>query len=107
MQTSIRIIAVQLLGGVDHQHVIALRWASESDDTTGDSTVQEVIDWLNRGPHVAWVGARNQLATLQVVHGSFATWLQANRLGELSRDLLDLPRRGLISQPDTLRGWRS
>lgn len=99
---AIRITAVQLMGGVDHQHVIALRWASEDTDEIYDSSVEDVIEWLSRGPHVAWVGDRNQIATLQVVHGEHSSWLQANRMGTLSRDLLDLPRRGLAPQPEAL-----
>lgn len=102
MQTTIRITAVQLLGGIDHHHVIALRWSSEDTDETEDSTVEEVMEWLGRGPHVAWVGERNHVATLQVVHGPRSSWLQANRMGELGRDLLDLPRRHLSPHADAL-----
>jgi hypothetical protein len=102
MQTTIRVTAVQLLGGIDHHHVIAVRWSSEETEETGDSTVEEVIDWLSQGPHVAWVGERDQVATLQVVHGLQASWLQANRMGELSRELLDLPRRRLTPQAEAL-----
>jgi hypothetical protein len=99
---AIRIIAVQLMGGIDHQNVIAVRWASEHSDETGDSTVEEVIDWLSHGAHVAWVGDRQQVATVQVVEGERTRWLQANRWGELTRDLLDLPRRGLSPRPRAL-----
>lgn len=102
MQTAIRITAVQLLGGVAHQHIVALRWASEDDDATGDSTVPELINWLRDGPHVAWVGGRNQRATLHIARDADFTWLQASRVTGLSRDLLDLPRRSLLPQPDAL-----
>lgn len=99
---AIRIIAVQLMGGVEHQHVIALRWASEESDEIHDSSVEDVMRWLARGPHVAWVGNRNQVATLQLVHGERSSWLQANRMGTLSRELLDLPRRAMVPQPEAL-----
>jgi hypothetical protein len=89
----ITITAIQLIGGVGHRHVAALRWVSDDAGASGDSSARAVIDWLTSDDaNVAWVGNPDRLATLQVVTDSAGSHLQANRVGAFTRDLLELPR---------------
>jgi hypothetical protein len=92
----ITITAIQLIGGVDHRHVAALRWVCDDTGRTGDSATAAVVDWLSDDGNIAWVG-RERLSTLQVVDDLDGPHLRANRVGEPTRDLLDLPRLPLYS----------
>ena len=89
----ITITAIQLIGGIDHRHVAALRWISDDAVVSGDSSTQAVIDWLSGDDaNVAWVGNSDRLATLEVVSDRAGRHLRANRVGAFTRDLLELPR---------------
>jgi len=90
----ITITAIQLIGGVDHRHIAALRWVCDDTGRTGDSSTAAVIDWLSDDGNIAWVG-RARLSTVQVVDDLGGPHLRANRVGEPTRDLLDLPRLAL------------
>lgn len=92
----ITITAIQLIGGVDHRHIAALRWVSDDSGSTGDSSTAAVVDWLSDEGNIAWVG-RERLSTVQVVDDLGGPHLRANRVGEPTRDLLDLPRLPLYS----------
>jgi hypothetical protein len=92
----ITITAVQLIGGISNQHVAALRWVCDDTGASGASSTEAVIDWLAGEGRIAWVG-RERLATLQVVETDGSRHLCANRLGTLSRDLVELPRLPLYS----------
>jgi len=96
----ITITAIQLIGGVDHRHIAALRWVCDNTGSTGDSSTAAVIDWLSDDGNIAWVG-RERLSTVQVVDDLGGPHLRANRVGEPTRDLLDLPRLPLYGD------WRA
>jgi len=92
----ITITAIQLIVGVDHRHIAALRWVCNETGSTGASSTTAVVDWLSDDGNIAWVG-RERLSTLQVVDDLGGPHLRANRVGEPTRDLLDLPRLPLYS----------
>jgi|GEM_PF-2018370 len=92
----ITITAIQLIGGVDHRHIAALRWVCDDTGSTGSSSTAAVVDWLADDGNIAWVG-RERLATVEIVDDVGGPHLRANRVGQPSRDLLDLPRLPLYS----------
>ncbi len=97
----ITITAIQLIGGVDHRHIAALRWVCDESGSTGASSTAAVVDWLADDGNIAWVG-RERLSTLQVVDDVDGPHVRANRIGEPTRDLLDLPRLPLYSDLRTV-----
>lgn len=45
----IRIIAKRLSGGTSNKHIVGVKWISNDDNTIGENSTQEIVDWLNKG----------------------------------------------------------
>lgn len=93
----VRVIAIQLVGGVGHEHIVAVRWVDELTGARGDSLVGDFADWLEADRRRAWVGSPLSRATIEATGHGPARELRASRRGVPCRDLLDLPRMRLFS----------
>lgn len=87
----IRITAVHLDGGDEHEHIAEVEWQNLEWGNTGESSVDALMRWLdeNDAENVAVVG-RAKVDVVRSPTGS--AWLQAVRDGFWSDDLLALPR---------------
>lgn len=85
----IRIIAVHLDGGDEHEHIAEVEWKNLEFGNTGESSVDALMRWLDEAENVAVVG-RAKVDVVRSPTGS--SWLQAVRDGFWSDDLLSLPR---------------
>ena len=87
----IRIIAVHLDGGHEHEHIAEVEWKNLEWGNVGESSVDALMRWLDEAENVAVVGRK--AARVDVVRSpTGSSWLQAVRDGFWTDDLLALPR---------------
>jgi hypothetical protein len=46
----IEIAAIRLAGGVGHEHVDSLQWRNTQSGATGQSSRQQIVEWLGVTP---------------------------------------------------------
>jgi hypothetical protein len=85
----IRITAIHLDGGEEHEHIAEVEWKNLEWGTTGESSVDALMRWLDESENVATVG-RARVNVVRSPTGS--SWLQAVRDGFWTDELLALPR---------------
>ena len=87
-------------GGKQHEHVKAVRWEHRgSPDEVGESTVEEMIDWIDRKDGFVHVRDRkNHDVPVRVVHPKNGSPYLRTSPDKKSwkDDLLDLPRYGVM-----------
>ncbi|HWM33017.1 MAG TPA: DUF3892 domain-containing protein [Pseudolysinimonas sp.] len=86
----IRITAVHLDGGEEHEHIAEVEWQNLEWGNVGESSVESVMSWLDEAENVAVVGQRARVDVVRSPTGS--AWLQAVKDGFWSNELLALPR---------------
>lgn len=86
----IRITAVHLDGGDEHEHIAEVEWQNLEWGNTGESSVDALMRWLDEAENVAVVGHEARVDVVRSPTGS--SWLQAVRDGFWTGDLLALPR---------------
>jgi hypothetical protein len=90
---AIRITAVHLSGGDDHEHIVELEWVSLEHKNEGCSTLQAIIEWLDAGgDNTALVGRGTKSASVAVMREGERAWLQAAVNGAPNNRLLEVPR---------------
>ncbi len=87
-------------GGNGHEHIEAVRWERADNPETGESTVEEMVDWIGRKKAgFAYVrGVKgNEDVPVRAIHPSNARPHIKTEPDEkeLKDDLLDLPRYGI------------
>jgi hypothetical protein len=85
----IRITAIHLDGGEEHEHIAEVEWKNLEWGNTGESSVDALMRWLDESDNVATVG-RARVDVVRSPTGS--SWLQAVRDGFWTDELLALPR---------------
>jgi hypothetical protein len=89
-KVGIRITAVHLDGGDEHEHIAEVEWQNLEWGNVGESSVESVMRWLGEAENIAVVGQRSRVDVVRSPTGS--SWLQAVKDGFWSNDLLSLPR---------------
>lgn len=90
---AIRITAVHLSGGDDHEHIVELEWVSLEHRNEGCSTRQAIIEWLDGGgENRAVVGRGSKATEVAVIRDGDRMWLQAVADGAPNNRLLEVPR---------------
>jgi len=85
----IRITAVHLDGGDEHEHIAEVEWMNLEWGNVGESSVDALMRWLEESENVAVVGQ----ARVDVVRSpTGSSWLQAVADGFWTDELLGLPR---------------
>lgn len=84
----VRIIAIRLVGGNQHEHISMVRW--QSDTGTGDSTREGMITYINGG-NKAYVTDGVNKAYVGVVN-AIPPYIRTYADGKWSDNLLALPR---------------
>ena len=87
----IRITAVHLDGGDEHEHIAEVEWKNLEWGNTGESSVDALIRWLDEAENVAVVGRKPSLVDV-VRSPTGSSWLQAVRDGFWTDELLARPR---------------
>jgi hypothetical protein len=86
----IRITAVHLDGGDEHEHIAEVQWENLEWGNHGESSVDALMRWLEESENVAMVGHSAQVGIVHAPTGS--SWLQATADGFWTDELLALPR---------------
>jgi hypothetical protein len=86
----IRITAVHLDGGDEHEHISEVEWQNLEWGNTGESSVDVLMQWLDEAENVAVVGREARVEVVRSPTGS--SWLQAVAGGFWTDDLMALPR---------------
>jgi hypothetical protein len=45
----IRITAVHMAGGDQHEHIASVKWINPENNTTGKSTRETMVSWIDKG----------------------------------------------------------
>ena len=86
----IRILAVHLDGGDEHEHIAEVEWKNLEWGNVGESSVDALMRWLEESDGVAVVGRTARVDVVRSPTGS--SWLQAVADGFWTDELLALPR---------------
>lgn len=73
-----------------HDRIVELKWRNPSDGATGQSTVQQIVDWIRNKQGVAKVTDGRRTADVVVVDAS-PPFLRTVADGAYSDNLLALP----------------
>lgn len=92
---AIRITAIRLSGGTDHEHITRLWWVNPSTSETGDNTRAEIVSWIENENGKAYVedsgGHRANVGVVTPAYGS--KYLRTYADGRWTNNLLSLPHR--------------
>lgn len=90
----IEITAIHLTGSLKHEHIASLRWRNIQTGSTGQSTPQQIIQWLEESKvNQAVVVSSNARAYVGVQRPSNRRpYLRTHADGEWNDNLLALPR---------------
>ncbi|MBN0971948.1 DUF3892 domain-containing protein [Gordonia hongkongensis] len=90
---AIRLTAVRLAGGYEHQHITHLWWTNPSTGESGSSSKATLVDWIeNDGKaYVEEDGHRVNVGVVKPSSGS--KYLRTYADGVWTNNLLSLPRR--------------
>lgn len=91
---SIRITAIRLSGGTNHEHIVSLRWTDPADGKTGDSSRATIVAWIEDKNGKAYTedstGHRADVAVVTPARGE--KYLRTRADGVWTNNLLALPR---------------
>lgn len=91
---AIRITAIRLSGGTDHQHITRLWWTNQTSGNTGNSARAEIVAWIEDKSGKAYVdedGHRVEVAVVTPEYGD--KYLRTRADGRWTNNLLALPRK--------------
>lgn len=90
---AIRIVAIRLSGGTDHQHITRLWW--ENSTKSGDNTRAEIVSWIENQNGTAYVqDSGGHRVTVGVVTPAYGDkYLRTYADGRWTDNLLALPEK--------------
>ena len=89
----VQVTAIHQVGGVEHRHIASVRWRNPQDGATGQSSRQEMVDWLNASPqNQAYVTNGAVPAYVRVRNDHYPPFIQTWADGIWQNNLLALPR---------------
>lgn len=91
---SIRVTAIRLSGGIDHEHIERLWWSEPTTADTGDNSRAEIVSWIESGNGAAYVHEGGRRVEVGVVNPRIGPkYLRTYADGVWTDNLLALPRR--------------
>ena len=92
---AIRVTAIRLSGGQQHEHITHLWWTNPADGSTGDHTRAQLVSWIEDKNGKAYVEDRpGDRAEVGVVTPKVGPkYLRTHADGKWTNNLLALPRR--------------
>lgn len=89
VEDMIHITAVHMVGGELHEHIASVRWRNPTTTATGESTRQQVVDWIRTGGE-ALVALPPKPVKVGVVDAS-PPYIRTHADGAWTNNLLALP----------------
>jgi hypothetical protein len=83
-------------GGEKHEHIEAVRWERQESPETGESTRQEMVDWIRNKQGFAFVRDENGNEDEVIVVDADPPYIKTRGDNVSSDNLLSLPRYGVI-----------
>jgi len=83
------ITAIHMVGGEKHEHISSVRWRSDTG-STGESTREQMVKWINDGGKAYVSDGRNTVQVLVV--NATPPYLRTFADGKWTDNLLALPR---------------
>lgn len=77
-------------GGAAHEHVVAVRWTNPADGSTGENTVESMVDWIDNKSGKVIVRHAGGIAVVAVIHGN-PSYLRTHYENAWSDHILGLP----------------
>lgn len=92
---TIRITAIRLSGGTQHEHIVRLWWTNPATGKTGENTRSEIVSWIETSDGKAYVddGAGHRANVSVVKPKVGASYLRTYADGLWTNNLLALPRK--------------
>jgi Protein of unknown function (DUF3892) len=92
---AIRITAIRLSGGAQHEHIVHLWWANPADSSTGGNSRAELVDWIENQNGKAYVedSSGHRVDVYVVTPRMGSKYLRTKKDGVWTNNLLALPRR--------------
>ncbi|QSR28822.1 hypothetical protein CFH99_24675 [Nocardioides aromaticivorans] len=92
---AIRITAIRLSGGTQHEHITHLWWTNPGTGETGDSTRAAIVSWIENDGGKAYVedNTGHRVNVLVVTPNYGAKYLRTYADGVATNNLLSLPRK--------------
>ena len=92
---AIRITAIELSGGAQHEHIVHLWWTNPGNSSTGDNSRSQLVDWIENENGKAYVedGSGHRADVHVVTPSAGAKYLRTKQDGAWTDNLLALPRR--------------
>ena len=87
----VNIASIHMAGGSHHQHIASVRWSNPESAETGQSTRQEMVEWIRDKNGVAWVhGSDGSVSQVGVVEAQ-PPYIRTYADGDWNDNLLALP----------------
>ena len=87
----INITSIHLTGGTQHQHIASMKWKNPETGATGESTRQEMVEWIRDKSGVAHVhGSDGSVSHVGVVDAQ-PPYVRTHADGDWNDNLLALP----------------
>lgn len=81
--------------GSKHEHIAAVRWRKSDSPETGESTREEMVDWIGKKGGIAHVRLDNDHdVKVEVVLKANPPYIRTKADGDWTDNLLALPRYG-------------
>lgn len=88
----INITNIHMAGGTQHQHIASVKWTDPGDGGAGESTRQEMVEWIRDEKGVAHVhGTDGSVSQVGVVDAT-PPYIRTYADGDWNDNLLALPR---------------
>jgi hypothetical protein len=87
----VRVTAVHMVGGVRHEHIASVQWINPQTQVTGQSTREEMVQYLTQNPAEAYVSDGTRNVTVGVVDAT-KKYIRTHADGVWTDNLLALPR---------------
>jgi hypothetical protein len=87
----INITSIHLTGGKQHQHIASMKWKNPETGATGESTRQEMVEWIRDKNGVARVhGSDGSVSQVGVVDAQ-PPYVRTHADGDWNDNLLAIP----------------
>lgn len=77
-------------GGTQHEHIASVKWVKPADKTTGETTREEMVTWIEGGGK-AFVSDGSNTVSVLVVNAT-PKYIRTYADGKWTDNLLALPR---------------
>jgi hypothetical protein len=84
------VTAIHLVGGARSEHITSVRWRDPSDNSTGQSTREQMVQWINGGGEARVTDGQRQVKVGVVK--TIPPYIRTHADGVWTDNLLALPK---------------